>query len=174
MRYPKFLPEGGTIGFLAPSFGCNIEPYRSAFGHAVEKLQALGYRQVFGPNCYAGEGVGISNTPEKCAGEVMDMFLSREADCLISCGGGELMCEILPFVDFEKLAEAEPKWFMGYSDNTNLTYLLATLADTASVYGPCAAAFGMEPWHASLEDALGILTAGEQPEGMLTWRILAA
>lgn len=46
MRYPKFLPEGGTIGFLAPSFGCNIEPYRSAFGHAVEKLQALGYRQV--------------------------------------------------------------------------------------------------------------------------------
>ena len=165
MRYPKFLPEGGTIGFLAPSFGCNIEPYRSAFGHAVEKLQALGYRQVFGPNCYAGEGVGISNTPEKCAGEVMDMFLSREADCLISCGGGELMCEILPFVDFEKLSEAEPKWFMGYSDNTNLTYLLATLADTASVYGPCAAAFGMEPWHASLEDALGILTGGGRAAG---------
>ena len=54
-----------TKKFLAPSFGCNIEPYRSAFGHAVEKLQALGYRQVFGPNCYAGEGVGISNTPEK-------------------------------------------------------------------------------------------------------------
>ena len=28
---------------------------------------------------------------------------------------------------------------MGYSDNTNMTYLLATLCDTASVYGPCAA-----------------------------------
>lgn len=166
MRYPGFLPKGGTIGFLAPSFGCNIEPYLSAFRHAVEKMQALGYRQVFGPNCYAGEGVGISNTPEKCAGEVMDMFLSRETDCLISCGGGELMCEILPFVDFEKLAEAEPKWFMGYSDNTNLTYLLATLADTASVYGPCAAAFGMEPWHTSLYDALGILTGGGEAAGM--------
>lgn len=30
MRYGKFLPENGTIGFVAPSFGCNIEPYKSA------------------------------------------------------------------------------------------------------------------------------------------------
>lgn len=72
------------------------------------------------------------------------------------------MCEILPFVNFEKLAELEPKWFMGYSDNTNLTYTLATLADTASVYGPCASAFGMEPWHESVEDAFGVLTGKVQ------------
>ncbi len=155
MRYPKFLPEGGTIGFLAPSFGFGGGDYRAeAFNHAVEKWQSMGYRMMFGPNCYVQEGVGISSTPEKCGREVMDMFLSEEPDCLISCGGGELMCEILPHVDFQKLAQGEPVWFMGYSDNTNLTYLLATLADTASVYGPCAGTFGMEPWHKSLEDAL--------------------
>ncbi len=165
MRYPKHLPQGGTIGFLAPSFGCNIEPYRSAFGHAIEKWHGMGYHTVLGPNCYAGEGIGISNTPEKCAQEVMDMFLSREPDCLISCGGGELMCEILPYVDFERLAQAEPKWYMGYSDNTNLTYLLATLADTASVYGPCASSFGMEPWHEALEDAFAVLTGSGTGQG---------
>ncbi len=157
MRYPKNLPLGGTIGFLAPSFGCNIEPYRTGFGHALKKWQEMGYRTVLGPNCYAGEGIGISSTPMNCGQEVMDMFLSEEPDCLISCGGGELMCEILPYVDFEKLSQAEPKWFMGYSDNTNLTYLLATLVDTASVYGPCASSFGVEPWHESLWDAFGIL-----------------
>lgn len=157
MRYPKFLPEGGAIGFLAPSFGCNTEPYFSAFNHASEKWKAMGYRQVFGPNCYAGEGVGISNTPAACGQEVMGMFLSGEADVLISCGGGELMCEILPYVDFGKLAEAEPKWFMGYSDNTNLIYPLVTLCDTAAVYGPCASSFGMEPWHASIQDAYMLL-----------------
>ena len=27
MRYPEFLSEGGTIGFVAPSFGCATEPY---------------------------------------------------------------------------------------------------------------------------------------------------
>lgn len=170
MRYPKFLPQGGTIGYIAPSCGCSIEPYQSAFSNAAEIWRKMGYRQVYGPNCFVSEGVGISNTPEKCGQEVMDFFLSGEADCLISCGGGELMCEILPYVDFNKLAEAEPIWFMGYSDNTNLTFLLVTLTDTASIYGPNAPAFGMEPWHKSLWDAYRILT-GEQTmvEGYGMW-----
>ena len=162
MRYPKYLQKNGTIGFLAPSFGCAIEPYKSAFQNALKKWGGMGYGIKLGPNCYAGEGVGISNTPEKCGQEVMEMFLDQEADCLISCGGGELMCEILPYVDFDKLAKAEPKWFMGYSDNTNLIFLLATLADTASVYGPCAATFGMEPWHESVADAFAVLTGEKQ------------
>ena len=38
-----------------------------------------------------------------------------------------------------------------------MTLLLATLCDTAAIYGPCAAAFGMEPRHVSLEDAMGLL-----------------
>ena len=46
---------------------------------------------------------------------------------------------------------------MGFSDNTNMTFLLTTLCDTAAIYGPCAAAFGMEPWHESLEDAYQLL-----------------
>ncbi|MDE6924678.1 MAG: LD-carboxypeptidase [Acetatifactor sp.] len=158
MRFPKFLEKGGSIGFMAPSFGCATEPYLSVFHNARKKLEELGYRTVPGPNCYESAGVGISNTPEKCGSEVMEMFGREDVDCLISCGGGELMCEILPYVDFEKLADMKPKWFMGYSDNTNLTYLLATLADTASVYGPCAGAFGMEPWHEALKDAFGVLT----------------
>jgi len=158
MRYPKDLAKGGTIGFLAPSFGCNTEPYRSAFDHALDRWQGMGYRTVTGPNCYVGEGVGISNTPEKCAAEVMEMFCGKEADVLISCGGGELMCEILEHVDFRRLAQADPKWFMGYSDNTNLVYPLVTLCDTAAIYGPCAAAFGMEPWHSSIGDAYQLLT----------------
>ncbi|MDO4291861.1 MAG: LD-carboxypeptidase [Eubacteriales bacterium] len=158
MRYPAFLPQNGTIGFVAPSFGCNISPYREAFDNALRLLGERGYRSELGPNCYAGEGVGISNTPEKCGRELTEYYLRRENDCLISCGGGELMCEILDFVDFDRLSQAAPKWYMGYSDNTNFTFLLPTLTDTASVYGPCAAAFGMEPWHPSLEDALGLLT----------------
>lgn len=158
MRYPKSLPAGGTIGLIAPSFGCAGEPYRSAFDNALQKWRDMGYRTLLGRNCYAGDGVGISSTPESCGREAMEMFLNEEADCIVSCGGGELMCEILPYVDFDKLASVGPKWFMGYSDNTNLTYLLATLCDTAAVYGPCASTFGMEPWHESLKDAMGILT----------------
>lgn len=158
MRYPKNLPANGTIGFVAPSFGCQIEPYKSGFGNAQKKFVSMGYQLQLGPNCYEGCGIGISNTPEKCADELMTYYCSEENDCLISCGGGELMCEILPHMDFDKLKEAAPKWYLGYSDNTNMTYLLATLCDTAAVYGPCAAAFGMEPWHPAIQDAFHVVT----------------
>ena len=162
MKYPRFLPSKGTIGFVAPSFGCNIEPYRSAFENAQYTFMKKGYQLDLGPNCYAGEGIGISNTPQNCAAELMEYYQKKENDILISCGGGELMCEILEYMDFEKLSCASPKWYMGYSDNTNMTYLLATLCDTAAVYGPNAPAFGMEPWHKSLKDAFDLLTGKKQ------------
>lgn len=156
MRYPKDLKENGTIGFLAPSFGCATEPYYSCFQNALKNLKEMGYSTLLGPNVTKAEGIGISNTPKACGEEVMEMF-SSDSDVLISCGGGELMCEILPYVDFPILSELSPKWFMGYSDNTNLTFLLPTLTDTASIYGPCAKAFGMEPWHSAVSDALDLL-----------------
>lgn len=162
MRYPRHLPAGGAIGFPAPSFGCATEPYSTAFEHALEKWESMGYRTIPGPNARMERGVGISNSPEECGREFMEMYLSHDCDALISCGGGELMCEILPYVDFVRLTTAEPKWFMGYSDNTNLTFLLAVLADTASVYGPCASSFGMEPLHESLKDAFAVLTGEKQ------------
>ncbi len=158
MRYPEFLQEGGTIGFVAPSFGCNIEPYKTAFKSAMASFQNLGFSVVRGPNCFASKGVGISNTPQRCAAELQKFYCAKTNDVLISCGGGELMCEDLPALDFEKIAKAEPKWYMGYSDNTHFTFLLTTLCDVASIYGPCAPAFGMEPWHPAIEDAFRVLT----------------
>lgn len=157
MRYPDFLKENGTIGFVAPSCGCAIEPYRSAFDNAQKKWREMGYRMKLGPNCYAGDGVGISSTPQSCGQELTEGCCDKDSDILISCGGGELMCEILDYVDFERIGKADPKWYLGYSDNTNFTFLLTTLCDTASVYGPCAGTFGMEPWHESLSDVMALL-----------------
>lgn len=157
MKYPNFLTEQGTIGFVAPSFGCNIEPYRTAFLHAQEKFKKMGHSLDLGPNCYAGDGIGISSTPKSCGMELTEYYCSDKNNVLISCGGGELMCETMDYVDFSRIAAAPPKWYMGFSDNTNMTFLLATLCDTASIYGPCAAAFGMEPWHQSIQDAYDVL-----------------
>ena len=45
MRFPEFLKKNGTIGFVwAPSFGCNIEPYKTSFNHALEKFHDMGYQ----------------------------------------------------------------------------------------------------------------------------------
>ncbi len=161
MRYPEFLKENGSIGFIAPSFGCNIEPYRTAFNHAIDNFHSMGYCTALGPNCYEGCGIGISNTPEKCAKELTEAYTSNESDIIISCGGGELMCEVLEHIDWNTLKNAAPKWYMGYSDNTNFTFLSTTMLDTAAVYGPCAAVFGMEPWHPAIHDAFQLLTGNK-------------
>ncbi|MBE5848460.1 MAG: LD-carboxypeptidase [Lachnospiraceae bacterium] len=158
MKYPAFLNPGGTIGFPAPSFGCVIEPYRTGFDTACAEFERMGYRTLKGPNCYEDCGVGISNTPEACGSELTEMYCAGDSDILISCGGGELMCEILDHVDFDAVKKATPKWFMGYSDNTNFTFTLATMCDTASVYGSNAPSFGPKPWHVSNTDAFDLLT----------------
>ncbi len=163
MRYPKFLAPGDTIGFVAPSYGCNIDPYKTAFESALHTFEGLGLSVELGPNCFSGDGIGISNTPEKCAAELMEYYCKNSNQALISCGGGELMCEDLEYVDFAALAKAQPKWYLGYSDNTNMTFLLTTLCDVASIYGPCAPAFGMKPWHPAIADAFRLLI-GESKE----------
>ncbi len=158
MRYPEFLKDNGRIGFVAPSFGCSFDPYYSRQQSAIAHFQEMGYETVPGPNCFLAEGNGKSNTPEKCGGELNDFFLNKDVGAILSVGGGETMCEDLPFVDFEGIRKAKPVWYMGYSDNTCLTYTLPVLCDTATVYGPCATTFGRLPWHKSVEDAFRVIT----------------
>lgn len=158
MRYPEFLKPGGTIGFAAPSFGCTTEPYKSAFENAKKTFTGMGYRLFEGENCGKSDGIGISTSPERCGREITDIYTGADCDAVISCGGGELMCEILPFTDFERIKQAKPKWFLGYSDNTNFTFTLNILADTAAIYGPCAPTFGMRKWHKALQDTWDVLT----------------
>lgn len=158
MRYPEFLQENGTIGFVAPAFGCATEPYRSSFNNALKIFEEKGYKTLLGPNCYESSGIGISSTPAACGEELTEYYVNQNADILISCGGGELMCEVVNHIDYERIRTSTPKWYMGYSDNTNFTFLSATLADTAAIYGPCAPAFGMEPWHESIQDAYNLVS----------------
>ena len=46
MRYPEFLKDRGTIGFVAPSMGCTTEPYRSAFDNAIKRFHSMGYKTI--------------------------------------------------------------------------------------------------------------------------------
>ncbi|MCF0150170.1 MAG: LD-carboxypeptidase, partial [Firmicutes bacterium] len=103
------------------------------------------------------DGIGKSTDAKSCAAEIDRFFTQDLCDVIISCGGGETMCEDLSFVDFEAIKKAPAKWFMGYSDNTNLTFTLPVLCDTAAIYGPCASSFGMKPWHPAIGDAMALL-----------------
>lgn len=88
--------------------GCTTEPYRSAFDNAIKRFHSMGYKTIEEPNCRCDSGIGISNTPKKCAEELNESYASADSDVLISCGGGELMCEVVPYIDFERVKQSKP------------------------------------------------------------------
>ena len=164
MRQPPFLSKGDEIRLVAPSFGCVIEPYLTRLDVSIARFKKEGFLISEGRNVRLAEGVAASASPKERAKEIEEAFAS-EASLILSVGGGEVMCEMLPYLHFEKIAKGKPKWFMGFSDNTNLTYLLATLCDTMSVYGPCAPSFFQKKWRLSEADAIALLQGQKHFEG---------
>ena len=169
MRQPPFLNPGDPIALVAPSFGCTIEPYATRLEVAIKRLKRH-YRVIEGPNIRRGDGIAASASAEERAKEIHDAFAS-DAKLILSVGGGETMNEILPYVDFDAIKEAEPKWFMGFSDNTNLTFVLTTLCDLVTVYGPCAPSFFEKKWRLSEADAIALLQGKTHFEGYPKWSI---
>ena len=136
---PKFLKDNDNIYLVAPSFGCTTSPYLERLKVAKDNLIDLGFTVTEGKNVYKAKGIASSNTPKLRAKEIMDAFKS-DASAVISVGGGEVMIEILEYINFDVIKE-NPKWYCGFSDNTNLTYTITTICDIETIYGVNATAF---------------------------------
>lgn len=161
MRYPNFIKPGDSIAFVAPSFGATTYPYNSRVKWARKYFMDLGYNVIIGENVNRAELPYLSNTPEAIGKEFMEMYLNKDVSLLLSVGGGEMQFETLPYIDFEKIKEANPKWFNGFSDNTNYSFLLPTLCDVASIYGHCAGSFGMRKLDQSIIDDYLIMSGNK-------------
>lgn len=157
MRYPEFLRDGGTIGLVAPSFGCSFDPYKTRFEAAKNKLSTMGFNFIEAPHVQMNEGLGKSGPEDILGREFNNVYLNQNVDAVISVGGGETMCEVVPYIDFEAIKNSTPKWYMGFSDNTNFTFLSATLADTAAIYGSCFPALGFAPVDEGTADSWALL-----------------
>ncbi len=157
MRFPEFLKEGDTIGITAPSFGCTTEPYDKLLVSACSTLKEKGFKIITGDTVYKNDGLGMSTDPRVAATELINFIKDDSLNAIISAGGGEMMCETISNISFEELSQQKPKWFMGYSDNTNFIFPYVTLSDTAAIYGPCISGLGVE-WKQSEQDAFDLLT----------------
>lgn len=154
MKYPDFLHKGDKIYLVAPSFGCTFEPYSTRLTKAIE-LFKKDYEIIEGRNIRSYLNTA-SNTKEQRSAEINAAFAS-EAKVVYSVGGGEIMTDILEGVDFDLLRH-NPKWFVGFSDNTNLTFLNTIIADNASLYAINFPTFALNNPHKSITDTLELLT----------------
>lgn len=152
MKYPKFLSEKGTIGLVAPSFGICGFPYKERYDEAINQLSKREHQFKYVDHIY-----DFIHSASISAKELTEFYISDENEFLLSVAGGELMVEINSELDFEVFKTATPKWFMGYSDNTNFAFQLTTICDVASIYGIHITDFGSTNWDHAINDSYDLI-----------------
>lgn len=143
VKYPKFLNDNSCIGLLATSCGNNVNPYRIRLKKGIEIFLNKGYKIKKGHRLYSNFNA-VSAPHILRASDFNKMYKNKNVDFIWSTGGGEIMIGMLEYIDFEKIKSLPPKFFMGFSDNTNLTFTLTTICDVATIYGTNIGAFAYE------------------------------
>jgi len=133
MRYPKLLTAGDTIGVCAPSSGVPERLYLR-LNKAVANVEALGYEVA--KSDYIGDRIKcVSADAPMRAAEFMKMYENPSIAAIIPPWGGEFLMDMLPLLDYERIAALPAKWVCGYSDISTLTFMLTVKCDIASVHG---------------------------------------
>ncbi len=134
MKYPKFLKENDLVGITALSSGTGneINEVKIALNHLKEYFHLIITPCVYGSSIVSAD----RNTRLK---ELNDL-LKEDIKLLLNIRGGDFLNETLNGIDYAKIVKKNI-WVMGYSDITNLLYILTTKYDLATIYGVNAKSF---------------------------------
>ena len=91
----------------------------------------------------------------------MELLENDEVKLIIFATGGDFLCEMLDYLDFEKIKTLKPKWMQGYSDITGISYLFNTILDIPTMYCQTIKDYAMKPLHRNLTDSLEIEKGNE-------------
>ena len=134
IRFPRALEPGDLVAVIAPSSGVAPQMHER-LDAALAFLKRAGYRVREGQ--YLRQQIkGASASAAERAAEWMDAMLDPDVAAVIPPWGGERAIELLPLLDFARLADAPPKWFSGFSDLSTLQLPLLLRSGWASLHGP--------------------------------------
>lgn len=160
MNYPEFLKKGDYIGVCAPSDGITKPEKIEKLEAAIKQLTDMGY-QIIETESVRKSEKGKSTSAKKRAEEFIELLEDDRVKLIIFSTGGDFLCEMLDYLDFEKIKTLKPKWMQGYSDITGIGYLFNTILDIPTIYCQTIKDYAMKPLHRNLTDALEIVSGGE-------------
>jgi muramoyltetrapeptide carboxypeptidase len=117
IRYPAPLRPGDRVGVTSPSMGVALRE-RRLLENAIAAVQAHGYEVVIGA-CMDGAS-HISAPAAARAAELTAMLTDPSIRAVVPPRGGETAIDLLPLLDWDAIAAAEPTWFVGFSDISTL------------------------------------------------------
>jgi muramoyltetrapeptide carboxypeptidase LdcA involved in peptidoglycan recycling len=160
-RRPRPLHAGDTVALCAPSSG--VEPALwPRLERAIARLQSWGL--------HVHEGATLRRQGQQCsapaaerAAELQALLLDPGIAAVLPPWGGERAIELLPRLDFQALAAAEPKWFSGFSDLSTLQLPLLLHAGWMSLHGPNLMELGAAELDANTAALQALLFQAEAP-----------
>jgi len=129
INYP-FLKDDMTIGVTAPSSGVPVELH-DLLKTACIRMENKGFRVICGETAWT-QDKAKSTSAIKRAEEFHHMMANDDIDIIIPPWGGELLIEILEYIDFSNI---QPKWVLGYSDVSLLLLAITLTTGIATAHG---------------------------------------
>lgn len=149
IRYPAPLRPGDVIGVTSPSSGVAPD-LQGRLDVALATVRARGFEVLVG-DCMDGSGHVSAPAPER-ARELTAMLTDPAVRAVVPPWGGETAIDLLPLLDWDAIAAADPTWLVGFSDMSTVITPLTLLTGTATVHGN------------NLMD-----TPYDAPDGLLIW-----
>lgn len=130
IRYPS-LSKPVKVGVTAPSSGLHLNQH-SLLEEAVYRMEGRGYQFKIGQTCWTQ--YKAKSAPAKVRADELNYMLQDDSlQIIYPPWGGELLLEILEFIDFGKIT---PKWILGYSDISVLLLAVTLKTGIATAHGP--------------------------------------
>jgi muramoyltetrapeptide carboxypeptidase len=129
INYP-ILKDRATIGITAPSSGVPTSLH-NMFKQSCESMEAKGFKIKCGDTVWT-QDKAKSTYAKKRADEFSEMMRNEEVDIIIPPFGGELLIEILEYLDFSLMKN---KWVLGYSDTSVLLLAITLRSGIATAHG---------------------------------------
>jgi muramoyltetrapeptide carboxypeptidase len=131
VRKPRALKQGDQIAIVAPASPFN----REEFTRGVAEIERLGYVPVFDDSVFEKNSGYLAGSPEVRAAAFMKHWTDPSVSALLAVRGGYGSVHLLPLLDRSKIV-AQPKLFIGYSDNTSLLSWLNCQCGITALHGP--------------------------------------
>jgi muramoyltetrapeptide carboxypeptidase len=166
MRKPRPLKAGDRIAIVAPA-----SPFaRDEFDRGVAELTRLGFVPTWDDSVFATDSSYLAGSADVRAHAFMKHWNDASVSALIAVRGGYGSVQLLPLLHPPMLV-ADPKLFIGYSDNTSVLSWLTCGCGITALHGPMlerrlasgAAGYDERSFVALTSDGIGVELA---PDGL--------
>lgn len=138
----KRLKKGDHIRVVSPSSSIERIGGFEANVAAKERLEALGFRLSFSEHYFENDIFDSAPIASRVA-DLEAAFADETVDAILTTIGGFNCNELLPYLDFDLIAQ-NPKIFCGYSDTTALLNAIYAKTGMQTYMGPAYSSFKME------------------------------